>query len=662
MIIGKIFGKITTNDFKFYLEGEAKKLDYIQIYHANYEFVLCQIVEIEKFNDKTIAKCSIIGYLDENNLVKPIRVPFEPGSEVLIAKDDFIREIIQIKNTENTGYIGKLEGKDIKINVDLNKLLTKHIAILAKSGAGKSYCTGVLIEEIIDKNIPLLIIDTHGEYSDLKYPAQKDLERLKLFGLKPQSYIGKIQEYADRTINENAFDLRIPAELTNEEIAHILPAKLSANQQNILYSALRNTHKTNLHELMHTIEMEESNAKYSVINIIEQIIKYGIFSMNPINYNELIKPGQASIINMKGIEPVVQEIIVYKLIKDLFELRKKEQIPPFFTIIEEAHNYCPERAFGETKASKILRTIASEGRKFGQGLCVVSQRPARVDKSILSQCSTQIILKVTNPNDLKALTASVEGINSASEKEIANLPIGSALVTGVVDVPLFVNIRPRKSKHGGESVDLLQKDDSDEINFFEKIESFEEKKVLPLIKPKISIKEIQIMEGKEIEEVKKYLIPAYLMECETQTECFQILYDRYNKGIIKDEKLKLIPDLKELNNFELNILRQIFEKKEIGINDIVNLDVNGQIAIKNLVNKQLITVNSNIYKLNENYIFTKLDNFKSFRKIEYSSTNYTEKLEPKIEKEEIEEIFRPFLKIKTFTNCYMVKQFINFKK
>ena len=49
------------------------------------------------------------------------------------------------------------------------------------------------------------------------------------------------------------------------------------------------------------------------------------------------------------------------------------------------------------------------------GLMVVSQRPAKVDKNVLSQCNTQIILKVTNPNDLKALASSVEGFSSDSE-------------------------------------------------------------------------------------------------------------------------------------------------------------------------------------------------------------------------------------------------------
>ena len=179
------------------------------------------------------------------------------------------------------------------------------------------------------------------------------------------------------------------------------------------------------------------------------------FSAAPIPYSELIRPGQLSIINLKGISPDVQEIIVYKLCKDLFHLRKSNKISPFFLVVEEAHNYCPERNFGEKKSSKILRTIASEGRKFGLGLCIVSQRPARVDKSVISQCSTQIIMKVTNPNDLKAISSSVEGITNNTEKEIQDISIGTALVAGITDVPLFVKVRPRRSLHGGHAIDIL---------------------------------------------------------------------------------------------------------------------------------------------------------------------------------------------------------------
>jgi hypothetical protein len=89
------------------------------------------------------------------------------------------------------------------------------------------------------------------------------------------------------------------------------------------------------------------------------------------------------------------------------------------------------------------------------GLCIVSQRPAKVDKNIISQCNTNIILKVTNPNDLKAIIQSVEGLTSQTYREIQRLPIGVALISGAgLQMPVMTEIRTRETSHGGKSVDI----------------------------------------------------------------------------------------------------------------------------------------------------------------------------------------------------------------
>ncbi|RLF38640.1 MAG: hypothetical protein DRN00_03715 [Thermoplasmata archaeon] len=125
-------------------------------------------------------------------------------------------------------------------------------------------------------------------------------------------------------------------------------------------------------------------------------------------------------------------------------------------IVEEAHNYCPERGYGNAVSSSILRTVASEGRKFGMGLCVVSQRPAKVDKNVISQCNTNIILKVTNPNDLRAIIQSVEGLTSETADEIKRLQVGVALVAGgSLTRPIMVEIRTRETSHGGRSITII---------------------------------------------------------------------------------------------------------------------------------------------------------------------------------------------------------------
>ena len=135
MILGKIFGKVTTMKFQFKVEKETRKFDFVQVLHKVYDYVLCQVVEIER-TEYDMAKCIIIGYKDDKGRVKPIRIPFDIDSEVLKADEEFIRSIIKMDNEDDSAYMGKLEGKNIDIFLDLKKLLTKHIAILAKSGAG----------------------------------------------------------------------------------------------------------------------------------------------------------------------------------------------------------------------------------------------------------------------------------------------------------------------------------------------------------------------------------------------------------------------------------------------------------------------------------------------------------------------------------------------
>jgi hypothetical protein len=171
---------------------------------------------------------------------------------------------------------------------------------------------------------------------------------------------------------------------------------------------------------------------------------------------------------MKGVPPDIQDVVVARLTKELFDDRKAGKIPPFLLIVEEAHNYCPERGYGTSVSLNMLRTVASEGRKFGMGLCIVSQRPAKVDKNIISQCNTNIILKVTNPNDLKAIIQSVEGLTNQTYNEIQRLPIGVALISGAsLQIPIMTEIRTRETSHGGKSVTVFK--DGEPTDFIPKI-------------------------------------------------------------------------------------------------------------------------------------------------------------------------------------------------
>jgi hypothetical protein len=192
-----------------------------------------------------------------------------------------------------------------------------------------------------------------------------------------------------------------------------------------------------------------------LITELDYLSEIEVFAEEGTKIDELIQKGKTTIINLRGTPSDIQELIVNRIGNALFELRKVNKIPPMMLVVEEAHNFCPQQ--GQKICSKVFRTIASEGRKFGLGLMVISQRPAKIDKNVLSQCNTQIILKVTNANDVAAISQSIEGFVEGMDEEMQRLPVGTAIVTGAgIQFPLFIEIRPRESKHGGESIKVIE--------------------------------------------------------------------------------------------------------------------------------------------------------------------------------------------------------------
>ncbi len=654
-MLGKIIGKTTTKDFKLSLEQPAKKLDYLKAEHKEHGLILAQILEIEKTNNETIAICTIVGFRDKNKLLKPLRTPLEPNSEVYRADDSLIKTVLGLENTPNSAFIGTLDGYDnIKVFLDLNKLITKHCSILAKSGSGKSYASSVLLEELLLRNIPIVIIDPHGEYQSLKFPNTENKDRLSKFNLKPTSFLNKIQEFStDTSVNPGCFPLKMSNKaLTASELLHLLPVNLSSNQQGILYSSLKHMKQIDFENLIFQLEQEESSAKFTLINIIEYVKSLDLFSDTPTLPQDLVKSSKASIINLRGVPPEVQEVIVYKLARDLFMERKKNNIPPFFLIIEEAQNFAPERNFGKSKSSSILRQIASEGRKFGLGLCIISQRSARVDKNVLSQCSTQIILKITNPNDLKAISNSLEGINSQTEGEIQSLSIGTGMIVGVVDLPIFVNIRTRLTKHGGEAISILQNSQITDV-YADSNEA-----LLPVIKPVLSVQDIKSLNpGKEI---KVKIIPSALILTDSCSLLFNL-----NNG-------EIVTNLEEGTGFKINSLSlpQISPQQKAVLNLVLSLkkfkasDIFAKAKVQFSELYDIIHAlhqKGYIKKVNEHYevseALEKILNIKAFSftgKIDYINISYDEMLGTNFEPDNLLIELKNYLNIKEKKNCNLV--------
>jgi DNA helicase HerA-like ATPase len=483
--VGVIFGKTGTHDFRFAVPDRTlvKRTDYVKLWHESDGWTLAQVMSMTRSSDdfkldqavdaaegakmespdsKLVAEAMVIGGRDQDGLLRSPRTPFSPGDKVFLADHDLIRNTLGLSHGEVN--MGLLEGHNIKVSLEMNSLIQKHCSILAKTGSGKSYTAGVILEEILERDIPLLIIDPHGEYSSLKEPGTDDTRNLySKFDVSPRGYGSQVTVYtpANKVINKDADKVfRLDGmNLSPKDLIQILPDEKSNNQQGLLYEAISKIKAEKefyaLDDIIFEVGNNKSKFKWNVISSLESLREADILSDYPTTIEELFTPGRASIIDMKGVSPQLQGMIVAKLCIDLFDARKMGNVPPGMLVIEEAHNFCPERGFDKTVSTEILRTIASEGRKFGLGLMVISQRPARIDKNVLSQCNTQIIMKVTNPNDLKAISKGLEGISSEVEEELKRLPPGVAmLVSNDIERPVLVEIRVRKSKHGGESVNI----------------------------------------------------------------------------------------------------------------------------------------------------------------------------------------------------------------
>ena len=391
-----------------------------------------------------IAEATALGVFDGKGF-KESTFPPSPGTKVFEPEKQVLFDFFGLDN--NGFHLGKLTHHDVDVKINPTKLLQKHLAILAISGAGKSYFTSVLMEELMNRTpeqgqMATIIIDPHGEYSSF-VEDQKFAAKTKLF---------KSSEIRIGVPNLSAFSL-----------ARFAPEVSSAVQIRELNRVVREMKQDvyGLDELIGAVETDDRikvATKDILGSLLENLKHTGLFGVADYpGLDDLAKQGEIAIIDLsKEINLHNKQIIVSYLAKKLFDSRRNGIIPPYLFVVEEAHQFAPEKSQKSTAISKgIIETMAREGRKFNACLCLISQRPVQLSTTALSQCNTHIILRVTNPYDLKHIEESSEGITRPVLRQISGLQVGTALLVGeAVRFPIFVKIRKRESKASGKGADL----------------------------------------------------------------------------------------------------------------------------------------------------------------------------------------------------------------
>jgi hypothetical protein len=373
---------------------------------------------------------------------------------------------INVEEREGLAHMGWLlnrEANAVDVHIPIDEFAATHLAILASTGSGKSYTAGVLMEEMMmpDSRASLLVFDPHGEYSSLS-----EMRGNRIFA--SDDYHPEVEYFTPENLR-----IRI-SELNVGDVMSILDNP-SDRMQERLDSGWRAMQRRESRTWGIDDLLEEMRDQYgdddSSVGALEwrlrrSIQRNDLFTTDVnVPLDDLVAPGRCTVLQMDTLGRRDQQMIATVLLRRLYQARLAavrgrgdeegydgeiiEQ--PLFALFEEGHRFAPST--GEAPSLEIMRTITSEGRKFGFGLGIISQRPSKIDQDVLSQCGTQVTMQIQNPTDQDAIKNSVEAAGEEVLRELPGLTPGQAVVSGdAVNTPVLIQVRERHTTHGAGSI------------------------------------------------------------------------------------------------------------------------------------------------------------------------------------------------------------------
>ena len=445
---------------------------------------------------------TVIGYYDEElgDFVNP-RLPPRTGRPIYLAADEDLARVLTKKRPHEVGaaHVGSLLSREkdrVPIILDLRPITSTHLAIIASTGAGKSYLAAVLIEEMMKANnrAAVLIVDPHGEYDTLAEMMNHEV----FVEQSPDDILRPVYRPEVKIFKPGDVKVRASA-LTLGDLYYLLP-NLSERMEYLLrraYSDVRRRSRKDKGDPERWTPAElrirlrqlgeggeeggEVDDRYAgtadaLIWRLESVLDHSIIfdDFQHLNLAELFRPGRCSVLQLNEVDEREQRVMVATLLRRLFRARTqtaKGQVDeadelylpyPAFVLIEEAHRFAP--ASGDVVSTGILKQVLAEGRKFGVAVGLISQRPGKLDGDVLSQCNTQFILRIVNPVDQARVAESVETVGRDLLRELPALSKGQVIVAGeAVNTPILCRVRARHTRHGAETRDAP----ADWVRYFE---------------------------------------------------------------------------------------------------------------------------------------------------------------------------------------------------
>ena len=422
---------------------------------------------------------------------------------------NFMQVISQLSDGENSLSLGTYTLDDnAKAYINGNKLFQRHAFIGGSTGSGKSWTTAKIIEQMAKlNNVNSIIFDLHGEYKPLKdidnieyykIAGPSDIEQNK--GLSDNvlhipywllTYEALVSMFVDRS-DQNAPNQSM---IISREIRNVKKEYLEEKEQNDILANFTIDSPIpfsleSLLEKLNAINTEmvpgartgaekagDFNGKLSrMISRLENKISDkrmgflfggGEFVMEFDWLNKLVETligvnsenskAGIKIVDFSEVPSDILPLIVSLIARLSFSVQqwtKSEERHPIALLCDEAHLYIPNKSSSSSSdeiSLSIFERIAKEGRKYGLSLVVISQRPSEVNRTVLSQCSNFIAMRLTNTDDQMVIKKLLPDNLGGFGDILPILDTGEALVVGDASLlPSRIRIdKPLKTPDSG---------------------------------------------------------------------------------------------------------------------------------------------------------------------------------------------------------------------
>lgn len=400
------------------------------------------------------------------------------------------------------GYIvGNLSSQpDVKVCLEPTRLFGRHFAILGQTGAGKSWTVASLIQQalVVMPKAHIIVLDLHGEYCWLKSDNTKGA------AFKEEHF-----RYVDAKALEMPYWLMTFAELCDLLVEH--GEREATNQTAFFRDCLLEGRKAENTTATPALGLERVTVDTPIYFSLDTLLMkvraknvervgtrqgpmFGDFDrflmrleskLNDTRYDFLLKPTTrttsaslagllrdfvglgtpkraVTVIDLSTVPFDVRPTVAAQIGRLAFEFNywnPQYREFPILLVCEEAHAYVTRDSNSEfAGARKSMERIAKEGRKYGVGLAVVSQRPHELSETVLAQCGTFLCLRITNPDDQSYVKSLVPEAERGLVDILAGLGRGECMALGEA-VPLptrFKFIRPSPAPNS-EDIDFYNK-------------------------------------------------------------------------------------------------------------------------------------------------------------------------------------------------------------